>query len=244
VASITNIYTNCNGQYGGKIAHINLINAGCGYTEAPWITIQGGGGVGAAATAGIATGTIQYITVTDGGSGYTTAPNVSFQTFSFDDTHESFDSNEYSFDNDGSFGSVARAYSAINTAGVVTAIYVSYGGYGYTNVPQIVIDGPTGIATGVGVGTYIFNEVITGQTSGVTARVKEWEPSTNSLEISIVDGTFTPGEVIVGSESGAKYSLSVQNTDDLVTPYADNDNIEIAADSIIDFSETNPFGMP
>jgi len=38
--------------------------------------------------------------------------------------------------------------------------------------------------------------------------------------------------------------LSVQNTDDLVTPFADNDNIEIAADSIIDFSETNPFGMP
>ena len=29
VASITNIYTNCNGEYGGKIAAINLINAGC-----------------------------------------------------------------------------------------------------------------------------------------------------------------------------------------------------------------------
>ena len=244
VASITNIYTNCNGQYGGKIAHINLINAGCGYTEAPWITIQGGGGVGAAATAGIATGTIQYITVTDGGSGYTTAPNVSFQTFTFDDTHATFDSNELSFDNDGSFGSVARAYSAINTAGVVTAVYVSYGGYGYTNVPQIIIDGPTGITTGVGVGTYIFNEIITGQTSGVTARVKEWDSTTNLLEISIVDGTFTPGEVIVGSESGAKYAMSFQNKDDLVTPYADNDNIETAADSIIDFSEVNPFGMP
>ena len=42
VDSITNIYTNCNGEYGGKIAAINLINAGCGYTQAPWITISGG----------------------------------------------------------------------------------------------------------------------------------------------------------------------------------------------------------
>ena len=35
-----------------------------------------------------------------------------------------------------------------------------------------------------------------------------------------------------------------QEKDDLVTPFADNDNIETKGKDIIDFSETNPFGMP
>ena len=79
---------------------------------------------------------------------------------------------------------------------------------------------------------------------GVTARGKTWTKSTNVLEVSIIDGTFTPGEVIVGSKSNARYGILEQNTDDLVTPFADNDNIELEADKILDFSETNPFGMP
>jgi hypothetical protein len=66
IASITTNYVNCNGQNGGKIQAINLINAGCGYTVAPWVTIQGGGGVGAAATAGITTGSVGVVTVTSG----------------------------------------------------------------------------------------------------------------------------------------------------------------------------------
>ena len=221
IASITNSYVNCNGQIGGKLEAINLVNSGCGYTVAPWITIQGGGGVGAAATAGITTGAVQIVTVTDGGSGYTTNPPVTATP-----------SNGASF------------VSNINSAGVVTSIYISNSGSGFSTSPTITIGSPIGIGTGVGVGTYVFNEVVTGETSGVTARVKTWTKSTNVLEVSIIDGTFTPGEVIVGSKSNARYGILEQNTDDLVTPFADNDNIELEADKILDFSETNPFGMP
>ena len=64
------------------------------------------------------------------------------------------------------------------------------------------------------------------------------------LEITIVDGFFTPGELIVGEESGACYQLSGQEEYDLVSGFADNDNIEFEADQIIDFSTSNPFGMP
>ena len=96
----------------------------------------------------------------------------------------------------------------------------------------------------MGVGSFLYNEVITGQTSGTTARVKEWNSVLGTLEISIVDGTFQAGETIIGDESGAKYAIRVVNTDDLVSGFADNDHIETQADSIIDFSEKNPFGMP
>ena len=252
VASITTSYIGCSGITGGKIAAINLINAGCGYTEPPWITIRGGGGTGAAATAGIVTtgGSLQIITITDGGAGSTTAPTVTISAPesdnpTVDSSSVTLDSTQFTLDNEvGANEQRAIAISAINTAGVVTAIYITYGGVGYGSTPSVTIAAPTGMGTTVGVGTFIFNEIVTGQTSGTTARVKEWTASTYSLEVSIVDGTFTPGERIMGEESGAFYVITKQNTDDLVSAFADNDIIETEADAILDFSETNPFGMP
>ena len=64
------------------------------------------------------------------------------------------------------------------------------------------------------------------------------------MEVSIVSGTFVNAEYLTGADSGARYIIGGVDTDDLVTPYADNDNIEREADSIIDFSSSNPFGMP
>ena len=170
------------------------------------------------------TGVIGIVTVTSGGSGYTTNPAIRFST--------------------GSGISSATGYGQINSAGIVTAAYITFAGAGYTFAPTVTFDSPTGIGTGLGVGSFVFNEIVTGQTSGTTARVKKWTASSNELEVSIVDGSFTKGETIVGQDSGAKYALSVQNTDDLVSGFADNDNIETEADAIIDFSEGNPFGMP
>jgi len=225
IASITTNYVNCNGQNGGKIQAINLINAGCGYTVAPWVTIQGGGGVGAAATAGITTGSVGVVTVTSGGSGYTSAPTVTFSS-------------------PGGSGTAAQGISTISSAGIVTAIYITDSGVGYSTAPTITISGPVGSLSTIGIGTFAFNEIVTGQTSGVTARVKKWTTSTKKLEISIVDGQFVSGELIVGQDSSATYLIGTVDTDDLVTPFADNDTIETEADAILDFSETNPFGMP
>ena len=61
-----------------SVDRISLLNAGAGYVTPPTITITGGGGVGAAATASIITsgqGVIRF-TITDGGVGYSTAPVV------------------------------------------------------------------------------------------------------------------------------------------------------------------------
>ena len=88
------------------------------------------------------------------------------------------------------------------------------------------------------------NEVVTGSSSGTTARVKDWNGVTDVMEVGIISGTFVNGEYLTGSDSGAKYVIDGVNTDDLVTAFADNYNIETEGDSIIDFSSSNPFGMP
>jgi hypothetical protein len=126
----------------------------------------------------------------------------------------------------------------------VTTVYVIDGGEGYDSTPIVTLSGPA-VSNVVSIGgTFIFNEVVTGSISSTTARVKEWDGVNDIMEVSIVDGYFQIGEVLTGQESGAKYVIGGYNTDDLVTPYADNDTIESEADVIIDFSSSNPFGMP
>ena len=232
VASIANTWIDCEtGLTDGKISAIHISNAGAGYTEAPWLTIQDpkGNGVGAAGTVGITTlGSVGIVTVTGGGSGYTTHPTFTISA-------------------PGSVGvgsTAAYGIGYINSAGVVTTAYITNAGIGYSAEPTVTFEAPTGSGVGVGTGSYVFNETITGQTSGTTARVKEWDSVNNTLEISIVDGKFTDGETILGSNSGALYAVLKTNTDNLVSGFDDNDNIQTQADSIIDFTEKNPFGMP
>ena len=40
------------------------------------------------------------------------------------------------------------------------------------------------------------------------------------MEVGVISGSFTEGEVLTGSESGAKYTVGSINTDDIVDPYA------------------------
>ena len=49
-------------------------------------------------------------------------------------------------------------------------IYVTNAGSGYTSTPTITLSHP-----GVGTGNYLYNEVITGETSGTQAIVKNWD---------------------------------------------------------------------
>ena len=232
ISSITNDYINCSGSTGGKVQAVYMSNSGCGYTVAPWVsftTLNNKTGSGAAATTGIGTGTIQTITIGNSGSGYVSNPSLVFPE-------------------PVGGGTSATGIAYINSSGSLTSAYLIHAGTGYTtgDLPMsVTVDSPAvGIGSTVGIGTYIFNEVVIGSTSGTTARVNKWTASSKSLEIKIVDGDFTSGETVYGTESGALYSMMSQEDDDLVTPFADNDNIETTGKDIIDFSESNPFGMP
>ena len=57
-------------------------------------------------------------------------------------------------------------------------------------------------------------------------------------------GTFSIGELIIGSESGAQIVLDSRNEQATADPkYSESVTFENFGDDIIDFSEGNPFGM-
>jgi hypothetical protein len=213
---------------------ILLTNAGAGYTVAPTITITGGGGAGAAATASLVTtgqGVIRF-TMTDIGVGYGTDATVTV---------------------------AAPAVSGIATIAVgiasmglddsgknsVQAIHIQDAGRGYTSQPTVTISNPETLS---GLGTYLFNEIIIGERSKTEARVKEWDQDTFTLKVSNVSiGStqkgFFSGETIKGKTSGAAYPVQIYNHDDTYDKYTENDEFESQADDILDFTESNPFGQ-
>jgi len=205
-----------------SIKEILLINAGAGYTVEPTITISGGGGTGAAATCGIVTdrkGVISIV-VNDGGSGYSTAPTVSIALPALSPQIP------------------ASATSVVSATGTISAIRIADAGAGFFSTPTITI----GAAATTGIGTYWFNEVVTGLRSGASARVKNWDTDTNVLRVGITTGSFYPGELITGSKSGAVYQINVSAANTITDKYRQNEEIEASADLILDFSQSNPFG--
>ena len=201
------------------VQEVNLVNPGSGYTTGPEMQFYGGGGTGLAVTAYMANGTIGIVTVTGGGSGYTTAPSVTFTGLSTVS---------------------AAATAVVSTAGTISAIHITNAGAGYTTPPTISIAAPIGTSTG----TFVFNEIVTGGTSGATARVRTWNSVTNEIEISNVEGTFAVSETLTGSTSGASRVVRLIDLTNYDDGFGDNDTFETEADDILDFSEGNPFGTP
>ena len=210
-----------------SVQRVDVANSGAGYTVAPGVRFTGGGsgGTGAAATATIGDGVVGIVTITNGGSGYTTPPTITF-------TNEVFESGVTTVS--------AAATAVVSAAGTISNIFLTNAGVGYSVAPTMSI----ATSGSSGSGTFQFNEVVTGSSSGTTARVRVWNSTTNELEVGNVTGEFTRGETITGSTSGAAYELRVADAQPADDGFADNINIETEADAIIDFSEQNPFGMP
>jgi hypothetical protein len=118
----------------------------------------------------------------------------------------------------------------------------------------------TTINLGSGSGTFQVGEDVTqtNATSGITVTGEVSTVGTGVIDISsqvATDGSntlfaassgTTPGNII-GSTSGASYiieSTDAFNAIDNNDPYADNVDFETVGNNFIDFTETNPFGMP
>jgi len=209
-----------------SVESIILTCAGAGYTIAPNITISSGNGIGAAATCSIETiqSGISTFTMVNFGSGYIVSPLVSVSSPI------------------GS-GETATAISIVGSGQTISSIRITNPGAGYTVAPTVTIAPPPVLS---GIGTYIFNEEVFGSISGTRGRVKSWDFNTKVLKVSFVDNAatkeFYPGELLVGAASSAIYSVQSYDTWDQYDKYSQNIEIENAADGIIDFSESNPFG--
>ena len=213
-------------QKASVVEAVYLTNPGAGYTTGPDVAFYANDdtGAGAAATAKMGNGSIGIVTVTSGGSGYSTTPTITFTAV-------------------GTAATVGAAATAVvSTAGTISAIHISNAGAGYTVAPTVTIAAP---ATSSASGNFSFNEVITGGTSGTTARVRKWNEPTNELEVSAVEGSgFIKGESITGGSSGAVHSIRLIDLTNFDDGYGDNDTFETEADNILDFTEGNPFGQP
>jgi len=229
-ASAVAITTSVNNIY--SVKEILLTNTGAGYTVAPTVTIVSTAttsvsgittyhGVGAAATASVVTDSagIRAVGMTTGGTGYDFAPVITFNT---------------------PLSGVGTAIgrSIVGSAGTISNVYIVDAGIGYTT-SSLTIAG----SGSTGGGTYQFNEVVTGSTSGVTGRVKNWDLDTLVLKVGDPNGTFAEGENVVGEDSLASYTISDVPGGESLDKYEQNTLIETEADAIIDFSESNPFGQ-
>jgi Virus neck protein len=208
-----------------SIDRILITNPGFGYTEPPIVTISGGGGSGGIATAVINTGVLGIVGLSSGGVGYTTTPQVTIQR-TFIPSSSGISSNIRN----------AQAEAVVNSNGVVVEVRYSNAGAGYTFIPTIEFTNPTATTFG----DYDYNEVVTGSRTGTTGYVKSWDYANRILKLSVVDGTFAKGEAIIGI--GASYKVSTIQTNEFLDAYAENIEIEMAADNILDFSQKNPFG--
>ena len=167
-----------------SIDRIELTHAGIGYTTPPLVTITGGGGVGAAATAAVELSNFGIVdfTMSNNGVGYAVTPTITITGIST---------------------STAIAEANLLADNTISDIRLRNAGIGYTVAPTVTIANPSLIS---GVGNYERGEIIRGMSSGIEARVKEWDTDTKILKISNVgigttQAAFIPGETIQATES-------------------------------------------
>jgi len=167
-----------------SIDRIELTHAGIGYTTPPLVTITGGGGVGAAATAAVELSNFGIVdfTMSNNGVGYAVTPTITITGLST---------------------SPAVAEANLLADNTISDIRIRNAGIGYTETPTVTIANPSLIS---GVGNYERGEIIRGMSSGIEARVKEWDTDTKILKISNVgigttQAAFIPGETIQATES-------------------------------------------
>ena len=233
-ATAVAIMTSRIGQSGQSIGRIELTNPGFGYTNPPTITIrsQNAFGTGAAATAVIANGTLSIPTINDSGASYGSVPTITF--------------NPVGLDTNIGVGSTAQAIAIINTLGELASIRYTFAGIGYTATPMVTIDPP--VKAGISSGNYLFKESVRGVSTGTTATVSDWDADDRILKVTNINGVgFAVGESVVGIGttllgSDAEYVVRSVSDQDEYDLYNENIAVESEADSIIDFSEDNPFG--
>jgi hypothetical protein len=218
------------------------------YSAAPTVTISGGGGANAAATAVLTGGVVSGITTTNAGTGYTTAPTIAFSagTITTAGTNPTGTGNATNF--------------------TVNGITVTNTGSGYTNVPTVTFSSGTGTTATANLSTVILgaattiggsgditiNTSITGDFaltkagSGIlTLNGASSNPSTTTVttgtlrgagtfagSLAINGGTHAPGNSPGLMTTGASYTLAAPATLQIeingTTPGTQHDQVSVA----------------
>ena len=183
---------------GGIVTGIGVTSGGTGYAFPPVVTISGGGGTGATATAvlgtGASAGVITSINFT-GGSGYTSAPTITIAPPT---------ATAVAAATLGS-GATAGMVTSISTSGAITSITVTNQGLGYSsaNLPNVTIAPPASGGVQATATAIVTGGVITGITiNNAGSGYSSASPPAITIDPPLVTGTratatatFTSGGV-------------------------------------------------
>ena len=238
----------------GSLTNIFITENGTSYNETPTITITGDG-QDAAASAFMANITISGGSPTKSAVIRSTVKDGQVRSVDIVDGGENYDEDRAVLNiTEPDSGGVKATLVPTFTNGVLTAINILSGGSGYKSVKLIDITNsgsgytnatiaftaaPSGLT-----GAFQVPEQVTGGTTGATAQMVEWDAQEGFIKLKSPTGTFVVGELIMGATSGATIVLDNKNEQATADPkYSESVTFESLGDDIIDFSESNPFGM-
>ena len=106
------------------------------------------------------------------------------------------------------------------------------------------------LSLGSGSGNYQYKEIVyqaadsTQANATAIGTVSNWDDITNTLKLTSIAGDFIDNQLLIGASSNARYTLLTFNPLDVNLNNENYDNLYInnSANSIVDFSESNPFG--
>lgn len=198
----------------GTVDRAVVSSGGSGFGPSPTVTITGNG-TGATASATVVSGTVESITITNPGSGYTwatisVAGGTGFSgrvVLAPQGGHGSNAQQEL-----GGFYVMVNGILNYNESGKLTR-FNDYRKIFLIQNPTLfststiatdpVYNCTTNLVFSTSSGTFTRDELVTGGTSGATARVVEWDNAAKNLSLVDVKGTFTIGETVTGGSSAA-----------------------------------------
>ena len=237
--AVTNIFISDNGSKYNETPAVTITGDGTGATAEAFmvnITVSGGSPTASAVIRSVVKeGQIRSVNIIDGGAGYD--EDRAILNVSAPDA-----------------GGIAATLVPTFTNGTLTAINILSGGSGYKSVRLIdITNGGSGYTSATAsftaapagiTGAFTVPELVTGASTGATANLVEWNADEGFVKLKTPTGTFQIGELIVGSESGAQIVLDNRDEQATADPkYSESVTFENFGDDIIDFSETNPFGL-
>lgn len=101
------------------------------------------------------------------------------------------------------------------------------------------------VNTATGNGNFEIGESVHNSANSVYGTVTTWDKPTGILKVTDIYGTFANNMLLRGNTSNASYTTSAspdELKDNLEREEYDNKLIQTEANTIIDFSESNPFG--
>ena len=237
--AVTNIFISDNGSKYNETPAVTITGDGTGATAEAFmvnITVSGGSPTASAVVrATVKEGQIRAVNIVNGGANYdedratlnVSAPDAGGIAATLVPTFTNGTLTEINILSGGS------GYKSVRL------IDITNGGSGYTSASASFTAAPAGIT-----GAFTVPELVTGSTTGTTANLVEWNAEEGFVKLKTPTGTFAIGELIVGSESGAQIVLDNRDEQATADPkYSESVTFENFGDDIIDFSETNPFGL-